>query len=64
MTTGMLFRMDAEAWQRGFDAGKSGLPSEGFLQERRDRYAWVSGYIEGKAARSNPAPTLSERGAA
>ena len=47
-------RVDAASWQQGYDAALSGVPS--WLGRRNlaaeiDGWSWISGYIEGEAAR-------------
>ena len=50
----VMIRIDAASWQQGYDAGLSGVPS--WLGRRNlaaeiDSWSWISGYIEGEAAR-------------
>lgn len=45
---GVKVRLDPDAWQAGFDAGKEGSPSLA-PAGTADKLAWLSGYIEGKA---------------
>ena len=49
-----LIHVDAASWQQGYAAGLSGVPS--WLGRRNlaaeiDSWSWISGYIEGEAAR-------------
>ena len=50
----VMIRIDAASWQQGYDAALSGVPS--WLGRRNlaaeiDGWSWISGYIEGEAAR-------------
>ena len=50
----VMIRIDAASWQQGYDAALSGVPS--WLGRRNlaaeiDSWSWISGYIEGEAAR-------------
>ena len=48
----VMIRVDTASWQRGFDAGLSANWSgRQTLVASTDRWSWVSGYIEGDAAR-------------
>ena len=49
-----MIRVDAASWQQGYDDALSGVPS--WLGRRNlaaeiDSWSWISGYIEGEAAR-------------
>lgn len=45
-----MLKMDEQAWQIGFDAGRLGKPLEScpYPPESAEAWAWSSGYIEGK----------------
>ena len=50
----VMIRIDAASWQHGYDTALSGMPS--WLGRRNlaaeiDSWSWISGYIEGEAAR-------------
>ena len=48
----VMIRIDTASWQQGFDAGLSALWSDRHtLAASIDRWSWISGYIEGDAAR-------------
>jgi ribosome modulation factor len=49
--------MDQKAWQEGYDAGKRGEPVSACPYRARtaEGWSWSSGFVEGKAARTNPA---------
>ena len=49
--------IDKKAWQEGYDAGKSGERASACPYRARtvEGWSWSSGFVEGKAARTNPA---------
>ena len=49
-----MIRVDAASWQQGHAAGLSGMASwlgRRNLAAKIDSWSWISGYIEGQAAR-------------
>jgi len=50
--------MDKRAWQEGYDAGKRGERASAcpYRAGTVEGWSWSSGFVEGKAARKNPAP--------
>jgi len=47
-------RLDGQAWNRGFEDGEPGEPLRScpYASGSTQSWSWVSGYIEGKAARN------------
>jgi hypothetical protein len=50
----MRIEIDGQAWNRGFDDGQQGKPlcSCHYAMGTTESLSWISGYIEGKAARN------------
>jgi ribosome modulation factor len=50
----MRLAMDEQAWSRGFEDGRQGKPLNNcpYGACTDERLSWISGYIEGKAARN------------
>ena len=50
----MRLKLDTQAWTRGFADGEQGKPLRPcpYTSDTTQSWSWVSGYIEGKAARS------------
>ena len=48
--------MDQNAWQEGYDAGKRGerVSACPYRARTAEGWSWSSGFVEGKAARTNP----------
>jgi hypothetical protein len=44
-------RQDHSSWQHGYQAGCLGLSARSFPAGTAESWSWISGYIEGKAAR-------------
>lgn len=47
----MVIELDPQSWEDGYQAGMSGTSSELQSVYQGDRFAWISGFIEGKAKR-------------
>ncbi|MGD0778663.1 MAG: hypothetical protein ABSC05_38270 [Candidatus Solibacter sp.] len=49
--------MDQKAWQEGYDAGKRGERASAcpYRAGTVEGWSWSSGFVEGRAARTNPA---------
>ena len=50
----MRIQIDGQAWDKGFEDGEQGMPlcPCPYALGTTDSLSWVSGYIEGKAARN------------
>jgi ribosome modulation factor len=50
----MCLAMDEQAWSRGFEDGRQVKPLDNcpYGLGTDERWSWISGYIEGKAARN------------
>ncbi len=62
----MTLQLDERTWNRGYAAGRTGEPCE-YPVDVEDRLAWLSGYVEGRAAyieERQQALSLPEDGAA
>jgi len=54
--------MDVKAWQEGYAAGNRGERASDcpFRAGTVEHWSWSSGFIEGRAARKNPAPIAQD----
>ena len=46
-----ILRQDPSSWLQGYRAGRLGVSTAPFPASTVDNWSWISGYIEGKAAR-------------
>jgi ribosome modulation factor len=54
--------MSQKAWQEGYDAGKRGERAAACPYRARtvESWSWSSGFVDGKAARANPASKANQ----
>ena len=59
----MRIQIDGQAWDKGFEDGEQGAPLFVCPYEpgTTESLSWVSGYIEGKAARNGYSATRPDR---